>query len=176
MLLCGLSWVLSAYKNCAWCWEYSTPSVNAGCHEVGVGDPIVNKKEKNIDQEITQSMENCICPNICGWDLQGTVTTSRRALIQSGRCERQVCPRKWQFPKLTWEHITLHVFIGSISCLSSPLLWNSDFFSPFIDPCPFTSWAHPIALHKLLARGFLQKLTPVASDLLCKRILKHSGQ
>ena len=32
---------------------------------------------------------------------------------------------------LMWEHITLHMFMGSISCLSSPLLWNSDFFLLF---------------------------------------------
>ena len=76
-------------------------------------------------------MENCICPNICGWELLGTVTTSRRASIQSGRWERKVCPRKWQFLMLMWEHITLHMFMGSISCLSSPLLWNSDFFLLF---------------------------------------------
>ena len=33
---------------------------------------------------------------------------------------------------------------------------------------------HPV--NTLLTREFLQKLTPMASDLLCKRILKHSAQ
>ena len=126
--------------------------------------------------------------------------SQHRGLFQWVSSSHQVAIRYWSFTlsssecsgltsfRIDWFDLlavqgTLKSLLEHHSSKASiPLNLNHSFFLAFLFTLLFTSLCSKqlksgsVKFNTLLTGGFFKKLTPVAGDLLCRQILKHSSQ